>query len=58
VAVTSDVSKDDAKITCERCRELLSCPACGWPIPISAAGAVNRGRRYHIACAAKLEVAH
>ena len=56
VTITSQISKDDAKVTCEACRERLSCPACGWPIPISAAAALARGRRYHRACATKLEL--
>ena len=56
VTVTSDVSKDDAKVTCEACRQQALCPACGWPIPISAAAAIARGRRYHTACALKLEL--
>lgn len=57
VTVTSEVSKDAEKVTCDVCRERLVCPACGWPIPISSAAALARGRRYHIACAAKLEPA-
>ena len=56
VTVTSQVSKDNGKVTCEACRERLVCPACGWPIPISAAAALFRGRRYHTACALKLEL--
>ena len=56
VTVTTDVSKDDAKVTCESCRQRVTCPACGWPIPISAAAALAKGRRYHTACALKLEL--
>lgn len=56
VTLTSDVSKDNAQVTCEGCRARLACPACGWPIPISSAAALAGGRRYHLACAAKLEL--
>jgi hypothetical protein len=56
VSITSDVSKDDTKVTCEACRDRVKCPGCGWPIPISAAAAEHKGRRYHAACALKLEI--
>ncbi len=56
VTVTSQITKDDAQITCEECRLRLTCPTCGWPIPVSAAAALAGGRRYHMACAAKLEL--
>ena len=55
VTVTSEVSKDTSKVTCEACQEQATCPSCGWPIPISAAAATARGRRFHTACALKLE---
>jgi hypothetical protein len=56
VTTTSDVARDPDLITCEACRLSLTCPACGWPIPVSTAAAMARGRRYHIACASKLEL--
>jgi hypothetical protein len=56
VTLTSDVSKEAKDVTCMTCRERLSCPSCGWPIPISSAAAMAGGRRYHLACAAKLNL--
>ena len=56
VSITSEVSKDPSKVTCESCQDAVKCPACGWPIPISAAAALAKGRRYHTACALKLEL--
>ena len=56
VTITSQLSKDEAKVTCEDCHEHLKCLACGWPIPISSRAARARGRRYHPACAEKLDL--
>ena len=56
VTITSEVSKDSAQITCEACHEQLTCPGCGWPVPISSAAALAAGRRYHVACASGLEM--
>lgn len=55
VKVTSDVSRDEAQVTCEVCRSRLTCPACRWPIPVTVAAVFTGGRRYHVACAGKLD---
>ena len=56
VTVTSQVSKDSAKVTCELCHAQLLCPGCGWLIVGNTPAAMAAGRRYHAACAAKLEL--
>jgi len=56
VTVTSQVSKDGDKVTCELCRERLQCPGCGWPIAANTPAVLAAGRRYHAACAVKLEL--
>ena len=56
VSVTSQVTKDSAKVTCELCQAQLQCPGCGWVIMGNTPAVLAAGRRYHAACAVKLQL--